>query len=85
MMRASVVLGLVSAVFTRDLDAAWHWAERLRTGITVVNDHTNYWEPHIPFGGMAGTASGIGRLGGRRTLEFMSDLHTIAFHGEPPA
>lgn len=73
-------LGLVSALFTQDVDRAWTWAERLRTGIVVVNDQTNYWEPHVPFGGMAGTTSGIGRLGGRHTLEFMSDLQTIAFH-----
>ena len=51
--------------------------------IVVVNDMSIYWEPHIPFGGMGGTASGIGRLGGRHTLEFMSDFQTIAFHVEP--
>ena len=73
-------LGLVSAVFTENLDLAWQWAEQLRTGIVVINDHTNYWEPHVPFGGMAGTTSGVGRLGGRHTLQFMSDLQTIAFH-----
>ncbi|MCC6241179.1 MAG: aldehyde dehydrogenase [Phycisphaerales bacterium] len=72
--------GLVSAVFTRDVDKAWQWADNLRTGITVVNDFTNYWELHIPFGGMSGTQSGLGRIGGRHTLEFMSDLKTIAFN-----
>jgi succinate-semialdehyde dehydrogenase/glutarate-semialdehyde dehydrogenase len=46
----------------------------------VVNDYTNYWETHIPFGGMAGTRSGIGRLGGKYTLMEMTDLKTIAFH-----
>jgi succinate-semialdehyde dehydrogenase/glutarate-semialdehyde dehydrogenase len=35
---------------------------------------------HIPFGGMSGTDSGVGRIGGRHTQEFMSDLKTIAFH-----
>ncbi|MFW6059395.1 MAG: aldehyde dehydrogenase family protein [Phycisphaeraceae bacterium] len=73
-------LGLVSAVFTENASLAWKWAERLRTGIVVINDMSEYWEPHIPFGGMAGNASGIGRLGGRHTLEFMSDLQTIAWH-----
>ncbi len=73
-------LGLVSAVFTRDVDRAWRWGEALRTGITVVNDFTNYWELHLPFGGRSGTDSGVGRIGGRYTLEFMSDLKTIAFH-----
>ena len=36
-----------------------------------------YWEPHIPFGGMSGKRSGIGRIGGRHSLEAMSDLKTI--------
>jgi acyl-CoA reductase-like NAD-dependent aldehyde dehydrogenase len=53
-------LGLVSAVFTQDVNLAWKWAESLRTGITVINDFSNYWELHIPFGGMSGTASGLG-------------------------
>lgn len=75
-------LGLVSAVFTENTSLAWKWAERLRTGIVVINDMSEYWEPHIPFGGMAGGASGIGRLGGRHTLEFMSDLQTLAWHVE---
>jgi len=77
-------LGLVSSVFTKDIDRAWHWAERLNTGITVVNDWTHFWEHHLPFGGMASNRSGLGRIGGRHTLEFMSDLKTIAFNlGKP--
>jgi succinate-semialdehyde dehydrogenase/glutarate-semialdehyde dehydrogenase len=75
-------LGLVSSVFTRSLDRAWRWTERLRTGVVVINDNSNYWEPHVPFGGMSGTSSGVGRLGGRHVLEFMSDLQTVAVHVE---
>ena len=70
-------LGLVSAVFTSDLSRAFWFAERLRTGIVNVNDSTNYWELHIPFGGVAGKRSGIGRLGGKHTLYEMTDLRTI--------
>lgn len=73
-------LGLVSSVFTESLDEAWRWAESLRTGVVVVNDNSNYWEPHVPFGGMSGTASGVGRLGGKAVLEFMGDHQTVAFH-----
>jgi len=69
-----------TAVFTEEVDEAWRWAERLRTGLVVVNDNSNFWEPHVPFGGMSGTGSGVGRLGGRHVLEFMSDYQTIAFH-----
>lgn len=77
-------LGLVSSVFTRDIDRAWHWAERLDTGMTVINDWTHFWEHHLPFGGMASNRSGLGRIGGRHTLEFMSDLKTIVFNlGKP--
>jgi succinate-semialdehyde dehydrogenase/glutarate-semialdehyde dehydrogenase len=77
-------LGLVSSVFTRDVDRAWNWAESLNTGITVVNDFNHFWEHHLPFGGMASNDSGTGRIGGRHMLEFMSDLKTIAFNiGSP--
>ncbi|GGC11736.1 aldehyde dehydrogenase [Novosphingobium endophyticum] len=73
-------LGLVSSVFTENIDQAWHWAEWLRTGIVVINDNSNFWEPHVAFGGMSGTGSGVGRLGGRHVLDFMSNLQTVAFH-----
>ncbi|MFQ5971137.1 MAG: aldehyde dehydrogenase family protein [Alphaproteobacteria bacterium] len=71
-------LGLVSSVYTRDIKRAFHFAERLRTGIVNIND-TLYWERHIPFGGMSGKRSGIGRIGGKHTLMAMSDLKTVTF------
>jgi len=70
-------LGLVASVFTRDLARAFRVAEGIRTGIVNVNDTSNYWELHIPFGGMSGKRSGIGRLGGAHTLKEMTDLKTI--------
>lgn len=70
-------LGLVSAVFTKDLSRAFRFAEGLRTGIVVVNDFTDYWELHIPFGGASGKRSGIGRIGGKHAITEMSDLKTI--------
>lgn len=70
-------LGLVSAVFTKDLARSFRFAERLRTGIVIVNDFTDYWELHIPFGGASGKRSGIGRIGGRHALMEMTDLKTI--------
>lgn len=71
--------GLVSAVFTKDLKRAFRFSEALRTGIVVVNDFTDYWELHIPFGGASGKRSGIGRIGGKHALMEMSDLKTIVF------
>ena len=69
--------GLVSSVFTMNMKEAIYFAERLRTGIVNINDNSNYWEPHIPFGGASGKSSGIGRLGGKHSIMEMSDLKTI--------
>ena len=71
--------GLVASLWTTDMKRAFHFAENLRTGIVNVNETSDYWEPHIPFGGASGKRSGIGRIGGRHTLEEMSDLKTIVF------
>lgn len=70
--------GLQMAVFTRDLSKAFYFAERLRAGNVVINDTTNYWETHEPFGGGGGTRSGYGRLGGRFTFDEMMHLKTVA-------
>jgi succinate-semialdehyde dehydrogenase/glutarate-semialdehyde dehydrogenase len=70
-------MGLVGAVFTNSIKTAFFFAERLRTGMVNINEHSNYWEGHIPFGGVSGTQSGIGRIGGKHTLMEMTDLRTI--------
>jgi len=75
--------GLQMAVFTRDIDKAFYFAERLRSGNVVINDTTDYWEAHEPFGGGGGTRSGYGRLGGRFTFEDMTHLKTVALHVNP--
>ena len=68
------------AVFTKDIDKAFYFADRLRAGNVVINDTTDYWEAHEPFGGGGGTRSGYGRLGGRFTFDDMTHLKTVALH-----
>jgi acyl-CoA reductase-like NAD-dependent aldehyde dehydrogenase len=46
-------------------------------GIDNNNDSSTYWEIHLPFGGGSGTRSGVGRLGGRLTLEAMTEIKMI--------
>jgi acyl-CoA reductase-like NAD-dependent aldehyde dehydrogenase len=70
-------LGLQAAVYTRSLSRAFRYLESLRVGNVVVNDSTDYWEAHEPFGGAAGTRTGWGRIGGRYTMLDMTDLRTI--------
>ena len=69
--------GLLSAIFTRDLAKGLRYADEVKTGWVNVNESSNYWETHLPFGGRAGTASGIGRVGGSAPLEAFSELQTI--------
>ena len=69
--------GLLSAIFTRDLRRGLQFAEAVRTGWVNVNQGTNYWESHLPFGGRAGSASGVGRVGGRFSMERLTELKTI--------
>ncbi|WP_116653810.1 aldehyde dehydrogenase family protein [Pelagibacterium sediminicola] len=71
--------GLVSSVFTQDINRAFHFVEEMPTGIVNINDTSNYWELHIPFGGVSGKDSGIGRVGGRYALAAMCDLKTATF------
>ena len=56
--------GLLAAIFTADLGAGLEFADRVRTGWVNINESSNYWESHLPFGGRAGSDSGIGRVGG---------------------
>ncbi len=69
--------GLLSAIFTKDLGRGLRFAEAVRTGWVNVNEGTNYWESHLPFGGRAGSKSGVGRVGGRFSMERLTELKTI--------
>ena len=57
--------GLMAAIFTRDLAAGMRFADSVHMGLVNVNETTNYWEPHLPWGGSARSESGIGRVGAR--------------------
>jgi acyl-CoA reductase-like NAD-dependent aldehyde dehydrogenase len=70
-------LGLQAAVYTSSLKRAFRYLDELRVGNVVVNDSTDYWEAHEPFGGASGTQTGWGRIGGRYTMLDMTDLKTV--------
>jgi len=71
--------GLLAAIFTRDLAAGLRFADEVRTGWVNVNGSSNYWEAHLPFGGRAGTDSGIGRVGGNHVMDTFTELQTVTF------
>jgi succinate-semialdehyde dehydrogenase/glutarate-semialdehyde dehydrogenase len=70
-------LGLISAVYTGNLKTAFWFAERTRTGIVNINETPNYWETPIPYGGVAGRKSGLGRLGGPNTIREVMDVRAM--------
>jgi succinate-semialdehyde dehydrogenase/glutarate-semialdehyde dehydrogenase len=69
--------GLLSAIYTADLARGLEFADRVRTGWVNINESTNYWESHLPFGGRSGTDSGIGRVGGDNVMQSFTELQTI--------
>jgi succinate-semialdehyde dehydrogenase/glutarate-semialdehyde dehydrogenase len=69
--------GLLAAIFTADLNHGLEFADRVRTGWVNINESTNYWEAHLPFGGRAGTDSGIGRVGGANVMHSFTELQTV--------
>jgi acyl-CoA reductase-like NAD-dependent aldehyde dehydrogenase len=69
--------GLLAAVWTRDLTRGLRFAEAVQAGWVNVNESTNYWESHLPFGGRAGASSGVGRVGGRYAMEAFTEPKTV--------
>jgi acyl-CoA reductase-like NAD-dependent aldehyde dehydrogenase len=69
--------GLLAAIFTADLRAGLEFADRVHTGWVNINESSNYWEAHLPFGGRAGTDSGLGRVGGGHVMQSFTELQTV--------
>jgi succinate-semialdehyde dehydrogenase/glutarate-semialdehyde dehydrogenase len=69
--------GLLASVFTQDLRRGLRFAEAARAGWVNINESSNYWESHLPFGGRAGSRSGIGRVGGRHPFDTFTETKTV--------
>ncbi|TDF99797.1 aldehyde dehydrogenase family protein [Paenibacillus piri] len=69
--------GLASSVFTRDLTAAYRFAERLQAGMVHIN-HGTASEAHMPFGGVK--QSGFGAFSiGHSNMEFFTETKAVYF------
>lgn len=67
--------GLTAAIMTADEPRALRMAGQLETGMVHVNCQNINDEPHVPFGGVK--ASGVGRYGGRWSLDAFTELRWI--------
>lgn len=68
--------GLSSALYTRDVNAAFRAMTGLETGITYVNAPTIGAEAHLPFGGLKQTGNGH-REGGWAVYDFYSETKVV--------
>lgn len=67
--------GLSSAIFTKDIDKAFHFARNIDAGMCHVNGPTIHDEAHVPFGGNG--ESGFGREGTDADMEAMTELKWV--------
>jgi acyl-CoA reductase-like NAD-dependent aldehyde dehydrogenase len=70
--------GLQAGVFTRDLDAAFDAAKRLRTGGVMINDTSSYHADAMPYGGVKD--SGYGLEGPKYAVQDMTDPRIIVLN-----
>ena len=71
-----VKYGLSSAIYTQDVNRAFHAMQELYTGICYVNSATIGAEVHLPFGGTKGTGNGH-REAGTQVLDIFSEWKAI--------
>jgi alpha-ketoglutaric semialdehyde dehydrogenase len=67
---------LSASIFTRDIDAAKRFVERIAAGVVHVNSQTAGAEVHVPFGGLKGSAYGPHEQG-RAAQEFFTQTKTV--------
>jgi aldehyde dehydrogenase (NAD+) len=71
-----VEYGLSAGIFTRSLNSAMDFANRIEAGIVKINGETAGVEPQVPFGGMKASSSGS-REQGKAAIEFFTEMKTI--------
>jgi acyl-CoA reductase-like NAD-dependent aldehyde dehydrogenase len=76
--------GLMAAIFTGDVAAGLRYADSVHMGLVNINETSNYWEAHLPWGGRGRSESGIGRVGGRYPMETLTELQTVMIRSGSP-
>jgi aldehyde dehydrogenase (NAD+) len=71
-----IAYGLSSAIFTRDVNAAFTAMRDLSSGIVYVNHGTTGAETHLPFGGVRGTGNGH-REAGHTMLDAFTEWKSL--------
>ncbi|SRR5579883_1275991 len=72
----SVIYGLSSSIYTRDINRAMQAARDIEAGITYINSATIGAEAHMPFGGVKATGNGH-REGGWAVFDFYTEWKSV--------
>jgi alpha-ketoglutaric semialdehyde dehydrogenase len=72
----SVIYGLSSSIYTRDINKAMVAARDIEAGITYINSATIGAEAHMPFGGVKATGNGH-REGGWAVFDFYTEWKVV--------
>ena len=68
--------GLSAALYTRDINSAMRYIDRIEAGMVRVNGDTTGVDPHAPFGGFKGSSSHT-REQGPAAMEFYTEYKTV--------
>lgn len=74
--------GLSMAVHTRDLNKAFYFAEKLKSGQVAINGSVLLWDYHHPWVGVK--RSGVGAVAGKWTIEAFTNIKTILLRVSQP-
>jgi glyceraldehyde-3-phosphate dehydrogenase (NADP+) len=70
--------GLGASVFTQDIDRAFAFARKLKTGHVHINGGPNWRVDFMPYGGFGD--SGFGKEGVRYSIEEMTEIKMVVVH-----
>jgi len=74
--------GLSAGIFTQDIDAALHLAQRIESGNIHINWGPGWRADLMPYGGLK--ESGFGKEGPRYAIQEMTELKTVVVHLSEP-
>ena len=74
----SVIYGLSSSIYTKDIKNAFRAIEKIEAGITYINAPTIGAEIHLPFGGVKATGNGT-REAGTTAIEEFTEIKAVYF------
>jgi aldehyde dehydrogenase (NAD+) len=74
--------GLTAAIHTASVHRAMHFADRVQTGVVVVNGGTHGSEPHMGFGGVKASGNGW-KEAGVEALDVHSDVRYVNIVSDP--